>query len=409
MTKIELFTAALELPHPWYIERIELKPAGAGQELHLHLAHHKGAKFWYEAEGVAGADHGVYDHQRRTWQHLHFFQHVCFIHAGVPRVRTAGGKVRLVDIPWAQRGSGFTLLFEDRVIELIRDGMAKTGAARQMGTTDKRIAGVIKRRVCTALAAQPLAPVREPGVDETSRRRGHNYLTVLTDRGAKRWWACLGKDGEAVAHALLDMEIRGAGRGAVRCVTTDLSPAYIKASKELFPGADLVFDRFHLMQLFARAIDAVRRREQRRGAKDLVNTRYDWLRNADRLSDKRAERLRGLMLAYPDLGTIYQYRQTFKTLLDAAHEDHRVGPLKTWIKLARTSGIAELEKLAASYERHWYGIKTYFKRLATNAFAERVNLTIQQIKRTAKGYRNMQNFIHVIYLHLGGLKLLSTE
>ncbi|MFT4567893.1 MAG: hypothetical protein ACI9FN_002861 [Saprospiraceae bacterium] len=50
----------------------------------------------------------------------------------------------------------------------------------------------------------------------------------------------------------------------------------------------------------------------------------------------------------------------------------------------------------------WYGIKTYFKRIATNAFAERVNLKIQEIKRIAKGYRNIHNFIIMIYFHLGG-------
>ncbi|MFN6378730.1 MAG: transposase, partial [Flavobacteriales bacterium] len=36
---------------------------------------------------------------------------------------------------------------------------------------------------------------------------------------------------------------------------------------------------------------------------------------------------------------------------------------------------------------------------------ERVNLKIQEIKRLAKGYRNMQNFITMIYFHLGKLQL----
>ena len=58
---------------------------------------------------------------------------------------------------------------------------------------------------------------------------------------------------------------------------------------------------------------------------------------------------------------------------------------------------------------HWYGIKGYFERLATNAYAERINLKIQEIKRVAKGYRNVNNFITMIYFHLGGLKLKSTE
>jgi transposase len=52
-----------------------------------------------------------------------------------------------------------------------------------------------------------------------------------------------------------------------------------------------------------------------------------------------------------------------------------------------------------------YGVESYFKEIATNAYAERVNLKIQEIKRTAKGYRNIQNFVLMIYFHLGGLDL----
>jgi transposase len=60
-------------------------------------------------------------------------------------------------------------------------------------------------------------------------------------------------------------------------------------------------------------------------------------------------------------------------------------------------------------KRHGYGIKSYFKNLATNTYAERVNLKIQEIKRSAKGYRNPHNFIIMIYFHLGGLDLKSTR
>ncbi len=55
--------------------------------------------------------------------------------------------------------------------------------------------------------------------------------------------------------------------------------------------------------------------------------------------------------------------------------------------------------------RHWFGIKTYFKKVATNALADRMNLKIQEIKRIAKGYRNPENFKMMIYFHLGGLDM----
>jgi transposase len=55
--------------------------------------------------------------------------------------------------------------------------------------------------------------------------------------------------------------------------------------------------------------------------------------------------------------------------------------------------------------KYWYGIETYFETLLSNAFAERVNLKIQEIKRIDKGFRNIDNFKYMIYFHLGKLNL----
>jgi hypothetical protein len=41
----------------------------------------------------------------------------------------------------------------------------------------------------------------------------------------------------------------------------------------------------------------------------------------------------------------------------------------------------------------------------TSVFAERVNLKVKEIKHTAKGYPNLNNYIAVIYFHCGGLDL----
>jgi len=41
----------------------------------------------------------------------------------------------------------------------------------------------------------------------------------------------------------------------------------------------------------------------------------------------------------------------------------------------------------------------------TNALAESTNGTIEWIKRTARGYRNRENFKTAILFHCGGLKL----
>ncbi|MEG7691859.1 helix-turn-helix domain-containing protein, partial [Listeria monocytogenes] len=52
------------------------------------------------------------------WRHLNFFQHECYLHARVPRVRCDACGVHQVAVPWARPGSGFTLLFEAMVLSM---------------------------------------------------------------------------------------------------------------------------------------------------------------------------------------------------------------------------------------------------------------------------------------------------
>ena len=54
-----------------------------------------------------------------------------------------------------------------------------------------------------------------------------------------------------------------------------------------------------------------------------------------------------------------------------------------------------------------YGIKTYFKKATDITFAGQFNLKIQEIKRIAKGYLNINNFILMIYFYVGYLKFLT--
>jgi len=79
------------------------------------------------------------------------------------------------------------------------------------------------------------------------------------------------------------------------------------------------------------------------------------------------------------------------------------------MKLATKRKLTRILMFANMMKRHGYGIKSCFKNLVPNAYAERVNLKIQEIKRSAKGYRNQHNFIIMIYFHLGGLDLKSTK
>ncbi|MEZ4988601.1 MAG: transposase [Saprospiraceae bacterium] len=180
-----------------------------------------------------------------------------------------------------------------------------------------------------------------------------------------------------------------------------LLPKIKGATKDL-PQASIVFDRFHIAKKMNEAVDEIRRKDQRE-YKTLTSTRYLWLRNKNKLSEEQQLYVECLAASHPNVGTAYRLKEQLHAIFNNAQTDWRIAPLRAWMKQARKSNLKPIIKFVEILDKHWYGVKSYFKQLATNAFAERVNLKIQEIKRSAKGYRNLHNFSIMIYFHLGGL------
>lgn len=86
-----------------------------------------------------------------------------------------------------------------------------------MGISGKRVLGIVNRRVAGALGKQDLDDLKHLSGDETNSRRGNKYLTIITDRKAKKVvGVAVGKDRRAFDNAFIDMAIRGAYREDVR-------------------------------------------------------------------------------------------------------------------------------------------------------------------------------------------------
>ncbi|WP_166434336.1 helix-turn-helix domain-containing protein, partial [Vibrio viridaestus] len=127
----------------------------------------------------------VHDTVKKTWRHLDFFQHQAFLHARTPRIRCTKCGVRLVDVPWARPGSGFTLLFEALAMTLILH-MPVAAAARMLGEHDTTLWRVVHHYVDEALADLDLSALTRVCIDETAAKRGHNYITLFVDIDARK-------------------------------------------------------------------------------------------------------------------------------------------------------------------------------------------------------------------------------
>ena len=115
--------------------------------LHLYVDYERGI----ELSGVDGGKYKAYDHRERTWRHLNFFQHECYLHANVPRVKQADGTIQQVQVPWAAEGSSFTLLFEGYALALCKFGLILSATCAMLGVDSRVIRRIIRRYVTEAL------------------------------------------------------------------------------------------------------------------------------------------------------------------------------------------------------------------------------------------------------------------
>ena len=252
-----LFTAALGLQAPWVVEKVELDTAKHRIDFEVGCTAKRLA-----CPSCGAPDQLIHDRNRRSWRHLDFFQFEAWLHAGVPRVEcTACGKTSQVLVPWAREGSGFTLLFEALALTLCQ-GLPVSQAARMLRVRDKQLWRRIEHYVALARAKQNMSSVRLVGIDDTSMKRGQDYITVTFDLDEKRLlFASHGRDHDAVEQFAADLVEHGGDRTAVAHACIDMSAAYAKGIGKSLPNAQISYDRYHVVALANKAMDEVRTAE----------------------------------------------------------------------------------------------------------------------------------------------------
>jgi transposase len=396
---LRLFQAALGLSDPWQVTSVEFDRET--KRLDLRIDFPKGATFCCPECDRSGLK--AYDTEEKTWRHLDFFQHQAYLTARVPRVECPEHKVRLVALPWARPRSGFTLLFEALVMALVRE-MPVAAVAGLIGEHDTKVWRVVHHYVDEAVEAQDLEGVERVGIDETSSRRGHEYVSVFADLDERRGvFVVEGRDHETVQAFSCFLEMHGGDPAKVKEVSQDMSEAFLKGTRTYLPKAEITFDRYHVKSHLSKAVDEVRREEVKHHRELLSNTRYMWLKRPANLTDKQRDLLDEL-LAQP-LATVraYTLSQQFDSFYELPDPDTAEEYLRRWIAEVDASDLEPLQKFARMLEDHWLGVIRWHHSRISNGLLEGLNSLIQAAKRRARGYRSNRNFIAMIYLIVGKL------
>jgi transposase len=283
-----------------------------------------------------------------------------------------------------------------------------SAVARRMRLSWDQVAGILARAVRRGLARRSLAGLQQLAVDEVAARRGHRYLTVVSDHETGRVvHVATGRGKKALTSFYAKLTPRQ--RAALKVITMDMWEAFIAATRELIPDAErkIAFDKFHVAKHLGEAVDKVRRAENKallgEGDRRLVGTKWLWLRRVGDLSEKAAATFEQLRTSALKAARAWVHKEIAMGLWWRRRRDEIEAAWQRWCRGALRSRLAPIVRVASMIRAHLTGIINAIEHQVSNARAESINSRIQWVKRMANGFRNTERFKHAIYFHLGGL------
>ena len=395
----KLFEAALGIGAPWSVQSVEFDEAA--RVLTVLVDFKPGTRF-----AVSGHEgmHPVHDTVTKTYRHLNFFQHECHLQLRTPRVKLPAGSVRLVEPDFAGRLSGFTLLFEALILMLAQQ-MPFAAVARIVGESAHRVSTLCERYVEMALGLADFSEVKALAIDETSRSRGHDYITLAADATRRRVLSVTeGREAKAINALAADLAAHGCPPEQIESVSIDMSPAFIKGVTEELPNARITFDKFHVVWHASTAVDKMRRIEQRTD-KSLKGMRWSLLKDRSSLKPAAAADLDALIARMTTVRTAraWLYKEQLREILARKQINVVRGMLEHWCTCVMRSKVGPMKEVAALVRRHLEGIVAWAQTRQTNGFLEALNGLFQAAKRRARGFTRLSTIKTVIFLIAGRL------
>ena len=320
----------------------------------------------------------------------------------VPRVGcTECGAVRQVPVGFADGRRSYTKAFERYVLDLSRH-MTIQDVARHLQVSWDVVKDIQKRYLGRKFGRVKLKHLRQIAIDEIAIGRGHRYLTVVLDlmSGAVVFVGD-GKGADALTPFWKRLK---ASHAKVKAVAMDMSPAYISAVLTHVPKAKIIFDHFHIIELFNEKLSDLRRDLYREATEHLhkevlKGTRWLLLKNPENLDDTRDEpkRLREALKLNEPLATAYYMKEDLRRVWEQSSKQAARRVFTAWIRRAETSGIRMLIQMAHTLAGYRNQILAYYDYPISTGPLEGTNTKIRVLQHQAYGFRDTEFFKLKIY------------
>ena len=346
---------------------------------------------------VTGKKGTINRYVRRQVRDVPLFGYPCVIEVELAQVFISKNERRMEHCEFVDKGWRFTRRFCRMISGLCRH-MSIQAVSRHLGLrweTVKNIDKAYLEETLPALDPTQLTGLKYLGVDEVARAKGHDYMTVIYDMVEGHLIGVeTGRTADVFSGFLKQLPAETTNK--IEAVAMDMGPSYQKSVRECLPNADIVFDRFHVMKNYSKALCSQRRIEFRKankaGKELLTGTHYLVLKNADKLDESETQRLQRLLDENANLNTLYIMKEQLQALWESETVELMQERLEAWCRIADQSTMLYLKKFAKMLRNHRVGICNYAKYKLTSARIEAGNISIGMIRKRARGIRDTEYF-----------------
>ena len=403
-----LYKQILGLSGPWEVTKVDLNIEDEEVDIEISYRSDKGTC------PECGVQCSIYDHRNeRRWRHLDTCQMKTYIICKTPRIECEEHGVKTIDVPWAETSSRATLLFERFAIDLLLASKNQTKAAGILRVSFDTLHHIMAKAVERGLSKREAEEIKHIGIDEKSMKKGHNYISVLSN--SKKRCVIDVSEGRTThsASSLINNGLTDKQKTQLEAVSMDMWKAFINAVHKELPTASIVHDKFHIIKYLNDAVDKTRRAEARKlkksDDKTLVKSKYLFLKNQENMTDKQLTRFKQIQELNLTTSQAWAAKENFKEFFNSETINDAKFFFAEWYQDITDRSLTKMIKVGKMLISHSQGLINYIKHPIDNSVAEWLNGKIQEIKVIGRGFRKFENFRIAILFFLGKLKLYPQE
>jgi transposase len=347
----------------------------------------------------------AYDTYEREVRDLPCFEFRTTVVVELYRVRCPDCGVKTEKVPQLPSKAPFSKRFEEAV-GLACESAPVRRVAGQFGLSPSTVRAIDLRYLKRWAASRRKPVLRQMGIDEMYLGKQQKFLTVVSnlETGEPLWF---GRERKKETLDEFFEHVSAFQRRVIRAACVDMWEPFRQSLEQWVPNCQILYDKFHILQHAAAAVDEVRRAEFfRKGgrAREIVKgKRWLLLSSWVHLDRRKKQQLNQLFALNRRVMKAYLLKESLARLWDYTYEGAMLRYLQSWIDQLRWQRLAPMEKLAAMLLKHLEGILNYCKTKIPMGVVEAVNGNIKALLRRGRGYRDLN------YLLLKAQRLAATK